>query len=238
MVRLHGPDDTVLRRAASLLARGGLVAYPTETLYGIAADHTNHQALARLTALKGREPGKPFPLILAGSAEVDLLARDIPPVARFLMARYWPGPLTLVLAARPGLHQALLSEDGGVGMRLSPHPIAAGLARALGRAITATSANLAGRLAVSRAEDLDQAIVTGANLVLDIGPTPGGPPSTVLDARHEPMGILRQGAGCYLATIALATSVPFLSCAGEGPSPDTLGSIRRKLSRHAPSTGA
>lgn len=58
MVRLHGPDDTVLRRAASLLARGGLVAYPTETLYGIAADHTNHQALARLTALKGREPGK------------------------------------------------------------------------------------------------------------------------------------------------------------------------------------
>jgi L-threonylcarbamoyladenylate synthase len=183
-----------MQQAARVLARGGLVVFPTETLYGIAADHANPAALTRLQALKGREPGKPFPLILAEAAEAERLARDIPAAARALMARHWPGPLTLVLAARPGLHEALLSDDGGVGVRLSPHAIAAGLARALGRAITATSANLAGRPAVSRAEDLEPSIVAGADLVLDAGPTPGGPPSTVLDARREPMRVLRQGA--------------------------------------------
>ncbi len=194
VVRLTQPDSAILQRAARVLARGGLVAFPTETLYGIAADHRNGEALARLRALKGREPDKPFPLILARAEEVADLAAEVPGAARRLMARHWPGPLTLILAARPGLHPALLSADGGVGARLSPHPVAAGLARALGRAITATSANLAGGPAVSRAEDLDPAIVAGVDLVLDAGPTPGGPPSTVLDARREPPQVLRQGA--------------------------------------------
>lgn len=193
-IRLEHPNSAVLQQAAAVLAQGGLVVYPTETLYGLAVDHANPQALARLQALKGREPGKPFPLILAEPAEADRLARDILPAARALMTRHWPGPLTLVLTARPSLHESLLSAGGGVGLRLSPHAIAAGLARALGRAITATSANLAGRPAVIRAEDLDPAIAAGADLVLDGGPTPGGPPSTVLDARREPMRVLRQGA--------------------------------------------
>ncbi|MBI5523074.1 MAG: threonylcarbamoyl-AMP synthase [Desulfarculus sp.] len=188
------PGQALLARAAGVLAEGGLVIYPTETLYGIAADYRNDGALARLVVLKGRDGAKPFPLILASPDEVDSLALAIPPQARELMARFWPGPLTLVLAARPGLSPRLLSPEGGVGLRVSSHPVAAGLAAGLGRAITATSANLAGQPPASRVEDLAPALLAGVDLVLDAGPTPGGPPSTVLDARAWPPKVLRQGA--------------------------------------------
>ncbi|MFH1058111.1 MAG: L-threonylcarbamoyladenylate synthase [Pseudomonadota bacterium] len=188
------PDPVVLAQAAAVLAGGGVVAFPTETLYGLAVDYRNGVALQRLAALKGRDAAKPFPLILARAAEAGALAMAIPPQARALMARHWPGPLTLVLAARPGLHPRLVSAEGGVGLRLSPHPVAAGLARALGRAITATSANPGGRPAVSRAADLDPELVRGVDLVLDAGPTPGGPASTVLDCQEWPPRLLRAGA--------------------------------------------
>lgn len=188
------PDPAALAQAAEALAQGGLVIFPTETLYGIAADHGNPHALERLAALKGREADKPFPLILASAAEAEALAQDIPPQARDLMARFWPGPLTLVLTAQPGLHPLLLSAQGGVGLRVSSHPVAAGLARALSRAVTATSANLAGQPPVSRAQDLAPALLAGVDLVLDAGPTPGGPASTVLDCRWWPPKLLRQGA--------------------------------------------
>ncbi|MBI4798132.1 MAG: threonylcarbamoyl-AMP synthase [Desulfarculus sp.] len=188
------PDPAALARAAGVLAGGGLIVYPTETLYGIAADYRSAAALERLAALKGRQANKPFPLILAHAAEAEALAVAIPPQAHDLMDRFWPGPLTLVLSARPGLHPLLLSDQGGVGVRVSSHPVAAGLARALSRAVTATSANLAGRPAASRVEDLASALVAGVDLVLDAGPTPGGPPSTVLDCRGWPPRLLRAGA--------------------------------------------
>ena len=109
------------------------------------------------------------------------------------MARHWPGPLTLVLAARPGLHPSLV-QGGGVAMRCSPHPVAVGLAQALGRAITATSANLAGQPAPSKPADLDPALVEGCEVLLDAGPTLGGPASTVVDARQTPPVVIRKGA--------------------------------------------
>ncbi|RJX28954.1 MAG: threonylcarbamoyl-AMP synthase [Desulfarculus sp.] len=187
------PAEAFIRRAAEALAQGGLVVFPTETLYGIAADHANPAALERLAALKGRRPDKPFPLILARAEEVQAIAAEVPPRARELMARHWPGPLTLVLPARPGLHPCL-TLAGGVAARLSPHPVAAGLARALGRAITATSANPAGAPAPVSAQALDPAIAGGVDLILDAGPTAGGPPSTLVDARQDPPRVLRVGA--------------------------------------------
>ena len=197
------PDPGLLARAAGVLAEGGLVIIPTETLYGVAADHRNLKALERLARLKGREGHKPFPLILAHAAEVDTLAPGMPPQARELMAHFWPGPLTLVLAARDGLSPRLLSAQGGVGLRVSPHPVAAGLARALGRAITATSANLAGQPPANRPQDLDPALLAGVDLVIDAGPTPGGPASTVLDCRAWPPRLLRPGV-LSLARLGLA----------------------------------
>jgi L-threonylcarbamoyladenylate synthase len=113
---------------------------------------------------------------------------------RDLMARHWPGPLTLILTARPGLHPRLVSADGGVAMRVSSHPLAAALAAALGAAITATSANISGQPPVSRPQDLDPELLRGLDYVLDAGPTPGGPPSTVLDVRGRPWRVVRRGA--------------------------------------------
>jgi L-threonylcarbamoyladenylate synthase len=187
------PAEPFLRRAAEVLGQGGLVVFPTETLYGIAVDHANRMALERLARLKRRRPDKPFPLILARAEEVQVIADSMPLPARELMARHWPGPLTLVLPARPGLHPCLVLA-GGVAARLSPHPVAAGLARALGRAITATSANLAGGPPPASLAELDPAVAAGVDIILDAGPTPGGPASTVADARGNEIKVLRPGA--------------------------------------------
>ena len=182
-----------LAEAAQVLSGGGLVIFPTETFYGIAADHKSAQALTRLAELKGRDQAKPVALILAQASEVEGLAATVSEQAKELMARHWPGPLTLVLAAKDGLDPSLVSANGGVGMRLSPHPVAAGLALALGRAITATSANLAGGPAVASVEDLDPQVAQGVDLILDAGECPGGMASTVVDARSDRVVVLRPG---------------------------------------------
>ncbi len=187
------PDPQALERAARVLEAGGLVAFPTETFYGIAADTASAQGLDRLARLKSRQADKPFPLILAEAGQLGALVEQVPELAAELMQRHWPGPLTLVMAARAGLHPRLVSAQGGVGVRVSPWACASGLARALGRAITATSANLAGGPPPRRAADLDPRLARALDLVLDGGPTPGGAPSTVLDVRCHPPLLLRPG---------------------------------------------
>lgn len=196
IVRLDSerPDPAVLAEAAAVLERGGLVVIPTETLYGIAADMLNSSALERLAGLKGRDAAKPFPLILAERAEAANLTRELTPLARRLMDRHWPGALTLVLKARQKLCPRLVGSGGGVAVRLSSHPVAAGLAAALGRAITATSANPGGLPAPSRPLDLHPDIAAGVDLILDAGPTPGGPPSTLVDLTGGRPKVLRAGA--------------------------------------------
>lgn len=187
------PDGAVLAQAATALKDGALVAYPTETLYGLAADFKNPKAMERLARLKGRSSGKPMALILSGAGEIQELA-ELTPDAIELITKHWPGPLTLVLQAKPGLNSALVSGDGGVGARLSPHPVAAGLARALGRAITATSANPAGETPPTKPSELDPAIVAGVDIILDAGPCAGGPASTVADVRGSEPKVIRPGA--------------------------------------------
>lgn len=187
------PPAGALERAAAALAAGGLVVVPTETFYGLAADTASPAGLERLARLKGRPEGKPFPLIIAGPEQLAALAQKPPAAARELMARHWPGPLTLVLAARPGLDPRLVSADGGVAVRVSPQPAARGLALALGRAITATSANPAGGPPAARVEELDPEVAAAAELILDAGPAPGGLASTILDVRREPPLLLRAG---------------------------------------------
>lgn len=186
-------SDEDLRQIAQVLSQGGLVVFPTETFYGIAADAENPKGLERLARLKGREAEKPFPLIIASAEHLELLAEQVPEIATELISRYWPGPLTLVLTAKPGVHARLLSKDNGVGVRVSPWPCARELARALGRAITATSANLAGGPPARRIEDLDSGVASAVDIILDCGPTPGGQASTVLDVRVDPPKVLRQG---------------------------------------------
>ena len=194
MVTRPYPPPPPLDQAARLLAQGGLVVFPTETYYGIAAAFDRHQALARLIRLKDRAPDKPMALIIGDRHQLKYIVESISTAAIKLMDRHWPGPLTLILPARKDLHPCLVSSDGGVGVRLSPHPWAAQLAQTLGKPITATSANRAGKPPITRIDDLDPAIKQGVDLVLDAGATPGGPASTILDARFSPPGVLRQGA--------------------------------------------
>jgi L-threonylcarbamoyladenylate synthase len=192
MLRLL-PTPADLARAAALIAAGGVVIFPTETFYGLAADPWQPAAVDRVIALKGRPDGAPILLVLPDLAAVDAVAGPVPDAARRLMARHWPGPLTLVLPARPGL-AAAVTGPRGVGVRVSSHPVAAALARACGRAITATSANRSGAPPATDPA-VAAADLPGADALLDGGPTAGGPPSTV--AAVDPDGtilVLRPGA--------------------------------------------
>lgn len=139
----HDISDAIDRALAALNA-GELVVYPTETFYGLGADASSPRALERLFAIKRREPDKPVALIVADLAMARQIVAEIPAAALRLAHKFWPGPLTIILPARSGIHAALLGRDGGVGLRVSSHPIAHELVRRLGRPLTATSANLAG----------------------------------------------------------------------------------------------
>jgi L-threonylcarbamoyladenylate synthase len=182
-----------IRTAAEALRRGGLVAYPTETFYGLGALARDAAAVDRLVRAKGRPDGKPLPLVagdLAAVGEVALISDD----AACLAQRFWPGPLTLVLPARPGLPAAITAGTGTVGVRVPGSEIARALARAAGGALVSTSANPAGGPPPVRPEDLEPALRARVDLVLDGGPAPGGLPSTVVALEPAGPRLVRAGA--------------------------------------------
>jgi L-threonylcarbamoyladenylate synthase len=179
--------------AAAAIARGEVVAYPTETFYGLAVDALNESALSKLRALKGRTAEKAFPLLVSGREMLASLCSGISPLAERLMAQHWPGPLTLALPARPGLPASIVA-DGCVAVRVSPHPLGQALVVALGRPITATSANPAGAAPPRTASEVAVYFASPSCLILDGGATPGGQPSTLARVCGERVEILRQGA--------------------------------------------
>ena len=179
------------------------MVYPTETLYGLGALATHAGAVERLALAKGRPDGKAMPLLGADLAQVEAVA-VLGPLARRLAAAFWPGPLTLVVEAAPGLPGPILGGGRTVGVRVTSSPVAAALCRAAGGALVATSANLAGQPAVASAGELDAALRARVDAVLDAGPTPGGPPSTVLVVAGERLRLLRAGAVTVAAIEAAA----------------------------------
>lgn len=185
---------SALAEAVAVLRRGGVVCMPTETSYGLAADIRSPDALACLCRIKGRDArAAPFGLIVAEPAQARGLARVWPERAEALAQRYWPGPLTLVVPAAAGLPAEIIGPDGGVGMRVSSHPLALALARALGAPITATSANPSGQppaMDTARA----RAYFGDAVAYLDAGPAPGERASTVVAiAADGSVAVLRAG---------------------------------------------
>ena len=187
------PDAKALARAAAVLREGGLVAFPTETFYGLGAAACDASAVHRVFSVKARDPGKPL-LVLVDSVAMAERVAVVTPRARELMARHWPGALTLVLRARPEVPTELTSGTGTIGVRLSPHPVAHALVRALGSPLTAPSANLADAVPPTTAAAV-LAVFDGAiELILDGGPTAGGPPSTVVDVTTDRPRVLRPGA--------------------------------------------
>jgi L-threonylcarbamoyladenylate synthase len=179
---------------AALLRQGGVVAYPTETFYGLGALASRGDALERLARAKLRPDGKPLPLLaadLAQVAEVAVLGGD---AALRLAGALWPGPLTLVLPARPGLSPLVTAGDATVAIRIPGSAVARRLAAAAGGALVSTSANLSGEPPPLRPHDLSQALVARIDAVLDGGPAPGGLPSTIVAFDGEAVRLVRAGA--------------------------------------------
>jgi L-threonylcarbamoyladenylate synthase len=188
------PDLGVMRQAAQVLRAGGLVAFPTETFYGLGAAALDAAAARRVFAAKGRPASMPLLLLVDSRAMVATVATEIPAHAAELMARHWPGALSLVLAASGRVPAEVTAGTGTVGVRVSAHPVARALVRALGEPVTAPSANPTGGAPPVTAQDVLAQFDGVIELVLDAGPTPGGAPSTVLDMTVEPPRVLRQGA--------------------------------------------
>jgi len=188
------PAPATLGAAAAVLRAGGLVAFPTETFYGLGASALQAAAVRRVFEVKGRPEGKPVLVLVDSVAMVDAVALEVSPRARALMLAHWPGALTLVLRARPDLPGEITAGSGTVGVRLSAHPLARALVSALGEPVTAPSANLSGRPAPTTAVDVLAQFRDRIELVLDGGATAGGEPSTVLDVTVDPPRVIRAGA--------------------------------------------
>jgi L-threonylcarbamoyladenylate synthase len=183
-------DDQVARAVAAL-RRGEVVAYPTETFYGLGVDPFDAPALARLRQIKGRGD-KAISLLIEGAPMLARLCDDVPPAAAELMRRHWPGALTIAIPARAGLPADLIS-DGCVAVRQSSHPMARALVALFGGPLTTTSANRAGEPPATAAAAVREALGSACHL-LDGGSTAGGAPSTLVRVRGRLVEILRPGA--------------------------------------------
>lgn len=188
------PAPDALDAAASVLRKDGVVAFPTETFYGLAASLTSPGGIAQVFSVKGRPETKPVLVLVDSIAMAESLAREVSPAARALMSTYWPGPLTLVLPARSSLPAALTAGTATIGVRWPSHPVATGLVGTLGAPVTAPSANPTDAAAPRTAQEVLAYFEGRLALVLDGGPTPGGAPSTVLDVTVDPPRVLRPGA--------------------------------------------
>ncbi len=179
--------------AVEALGRGDVIVFPTETFYGLGADALNPAAVDKILFLKGRNPDNPIPLIVADQAMLEKVVREFPPLAQRLADRFWPGPLTLVLPAKEGLSAPLLNRDGGVGVRISSHPLARRLSRELGRPITATSANLSGQAPARTIAEALTYFSGRLTVYLDGGVLAGKKGSTVVEVREGGIRIAREG---------------------------------------------
>jgi len=182
-----------LEDGIAALQAGELVVYPTETFYALGADAFSSSALRRLFRVKRREPGRPIGLIAADSAMAFSVAREIPIDARRLADAFWPGPLTLVLPARENVARELAGLDG-VGVRVSPNPVARALSAGIGRPITATSANLNGEAPASTLEQARAGLGEKVKVYLEGGKLTASAPSTVVAVSGSGWKMIRVGA--------------------------------------------
>ena len=181
-----------LSAAGQVIRAGGLIAYPTDTVYGLAADFRNADAIENIYAAKDRDSRKPVAILVGSSDQLELVMQELTPGAARLAARFWPGALTLIVPRRSDLPENL-SPYMTIGVRMPNHPWALQLLRELGPLAT-TSANLSGQPDAVAAQDVLQYLDGRVDLVLDGGRCPGGVPSTVVDCTSTEPRILREGA--------------------------------------------
>lgn len=188
------PDPLVIAQAAAILRRGGLVAFPTETVYGLGANACDDPAVARIFAAKGRPVDNPLIVHVGDPGEIGRVASALPDPARVLMDSFWPGPLTLVLPRGAGISSLVAAGGPTVAVRMPDHPVALGLIRAAGVPVAAPSANLSGRPSPTSGSHVLADLAGRIEAVLDAGNCRAGIESTVLDLTGDSPAILRPGA--------------------------------------------
>jgi len=191
--------DELVNRAIDVIVSGGIVAYPTETFYGLGVRFDNDDSLKRLYEIKKRPIEKAMPLIIGDISWLSYIVdnewlRSIPEEVERLMKTFWPGPLTLLMPVRSGLSDFITAEDRTVAVRIPGDSFALHLARKIGLPITATSANISGMPPADDAEQVLEYFMTSLDLLIDGGKTPGGLPSTIVDASGNVLRVVRQGA--------------------------------------------
>ncbi|MGQ9710651.1 MAG: L-threonylcarbamoyladenylate synthase [Anaerolineae bacterium] len=189
----QNPDPHLIAQAAAVIRAGGLVAFPTETVYGLGADGLNPAAVARIFEAKERPPTDPLILHIAESEALLQLVREAVPVALELARHFWPGPLTLVLPKQPVVPDIVTAGLATVAVRMPAHPVALALIRAARNPIAAPSANRFGHTSPTTAQHVQDDLGDRIDLILDAGPTPIGVESTVLDLTRPVPTILRPG---------------------------------------------
>ncbi len=182
-----------VREAVRVIQAGGIVAFPTETFYGLGANPFNAPAIERLFEAKGREPGKPILLVIDDIKHMDGIVKTISDEAWSLIRKFWPGPLTLLFEASSQVTSALTGGTRKIGIRIPPHPIAQRFLQAAGQPLTATSANRSGQPGATTAQAVEETFGPRLDLILDGGPTPGGSGSTIVDATLHPPRLVREG---------------------------------------------
>jgi L-threonylcarbamoyladenylate synthase len=189
---LPASDPAALEKAAALLRAGDLVAFPTDTVYGVGAIFSNAAAVKSIYLAKGRPDSKGIPLLLASLADLPFVAAEVSDRASRLAAAFWPGPLTLVLPKSPAVPPAV-SQTSTVAVRVPDHPLARALITAVGAPLAVTSANRSGEPATVAPTVVRQTLGDRIAAILDGGLAPGGIPSTILDCTVDPPHILRPG---------------------------------------------
>jgi L-threonylcarbamoyladenylate synthase len=186
-------DPSLIARAVDVLRDGGLVAFPTETVYGLGADASNAAAVNRIFAAKGRPADHPLIVHLASADSLDAWASAVSPLARAFAAACWPGPLTIVLRRAARVPDAVTGGLSTVGLRVPSHPVAQALLRAFDGGIAAPSANRFGTVSPTTAAHVRESLGDRVDLVLDGGPSDVGVESTIVDCSGDTPAILRPG---------------------------------------------
>ena len=179
--------------AVEALKRGHVIVFPTETLYGLGADALDEAAVEKVFQLKGRDKSNPIPVLVANQEMLHALVAKVPTMARKLMHRYWPGPLTLVLPGQKNIPKPLCNPEGGVGVRISSQPIATLLINALGRPLTATSANPSGKEPARTFQEAKNYFSHRVDVFVDGGTLTSESGSTVVEVMEDSIKIIREG---------------------------------------------
>ncbi len=190
---LKAGSSAALARAKEIIEKGGIIAYPTETFYGLGANPYNEDAVKRLFELKGRGFDKPISILVKDEAMLGQVVADVPPVAENLIKRFWPGPLTIIFNVAPEIPELLTAGTGKIGVRISSSPIAERLLDTIDSPITATSANPSGKKSPITANEVVNHFGGRLDLILDGGRLSGRLGSTVVDITGGGIELVRDG---------------------------------------------